>query len=180
MSNHRLTLMERYLKDYPALDFRIKDNILEIGKKQGQFGFHVYYEYPLEEKLETPTASFQEEDSKKDNDFRSWLHLQGINDYLTAEPLEDIQVLHSNGKQVIWKLKESGEFYQIQHSIGNKVTYWAELKFIPDTKGSYFKYINSRGVEVQKIWNAQKNIYIYQWIKGKPFIDYGKKRFKPN
>ena len=180
MSNHRLTMMERYLKDYPGLDFRIKDNVLEIGKKQGEFGFHIHLEFPLEEMPQTPIASFQEEDNKKDNDFRSWLHLQGINDYLAADPLENIEVVDSSGVLKLWKLRDNGEFYQIQHRKGNHLTYWAEWKHIPDEKGSYHKYINSRGVEVNKIWNAQKNTYIYQWIKGKPFIDYGKKRINPN
>lgn len=159
------------------------EQLYQVGKPIGLYGFAVWFEFNpdgtevgKEQAVEIPTSALTDVTEEKDNDFRSWLHLQGINDYLEAEPLENIDILHSNGLRITWELDKNGLPTKILKTLNGQTVYWAETKTVYNDNQNIIQYSNSRGVIVNKVFNQEKKSYFYNWLKGKPHIEYAKRR----
>ena len=173
---------EQCLKDFPMLESRFYFGTIQVGKRISEYGFVVWYEFGKENPIaeaDIPKAEVvKSEEEKEIDDYRSWLHLEGINDFLKPEPLEEINFVHSNGIHVKWELKSDGTMHSVIKKRNNTVLYWSQWRSV--YKEYYKKFVqvykNSSGTEVYKIFNKEKNSYYYRWISNKPNIEYAKRR----
>lgn len=143
-----------------------------IAERKSEFGLHLWKDITPKEEKDIPKAEVK--DIKEDiSDFRSWLYLEGINDFLEADSLEDIDITHENGDRIIWKLDSNGRFQEIRKYNNGKIVYWATNKMVYDNNASKRVYKNSAGVHTETFKSNGKTVC--NWLSGKPSTTkYGK------
>lgn len=106
-------------------------------------------------------------------EYRSWMHLEGITEKKKNEQFEDISIIDSEGTEI--KIYLDGRNRIKERLINGKNRYyWSKSKMVYDHNRKYLEYKNSKGVHTKTYFENGKAVC--NWISGKPNIThYGKR-----